>query len=134
VPIVDASVWVAYFHEADPAHARSFTWVENAIAAGETLVAPSLLLAEVAGALRRISGRPETAAEIVEHLLTVERLDLVELDRPRALRAAEVAATTALRGAAAVYLALAVERGDVLISVDRRQRERGSQAAKVRVP
>ena len=134
MPIVDASVWVAYFHDADPAHARSFTWVENALAAGEPLVAPSLLLAEVAAAMRRIGGRPETAAEIVEHLLTVPRLELVELDQSGALRAAEVAARTALRGADAVYLALAEERSDVLISVDRQQRERGSQLAEVRVP
>ena len=108
--------------------------MENAIAAGEPLVAPSLLLAEVAAAMSRISGRPETAAEIVEHLLTVQRLELVELDQARALRAAQVAARTALRGADAVYLALAEERSDVLISVDRQQRERGSQLAEVRVP
>jgi predicted nucleic acid-binding protein len=133
LPVVDASVWVAYYHEADPAHATCFAWVGAALAQGERLVAPSLVLPEVAAALARLGG-PETAKTAVQHLRSRIGLVLLELDETRALRAADLAITARVRGADAVYLALAQERGDLLISLDRQQRERGSAVARVQSP
>jgi len=98
------------------------------------LVAPSLLLVEVAGAIRRIGGNPETGRRAIAEILGLPGLDIVDLDGARARRAAEVAADAGLRGADAVYLALAAERGDKLISLDRQQRERGRSVADVREP
>jgi len=134
VPVVDASVWVATLHRADPGHARCSDWLRRALDAGASLTAPSLVLAEVAAAIRRISGHAETGADAIVKLLAVPALDLCDLDVARARRAAEIAVNTGVRGADAVYLALAVERGDVLISLDRQQRERGGAVADVRLP
>ena len=132
MPVIDASVWVGYYHEPDPAHAQCSTWLEAAIVGGMRLVAPSLLVAEVAAALTRL-GKPETATRAIDHL-TRGGLELVELDSIRARRAAEVALATRVRGADAVYLALAEERGDVLVTLDRQQRERGGALVDVREP
>jgi predicted nucleic acid-binding protein len=134
MPVVDASVWVANYHPGDPAHERCSAWLRGAIRAGEPLTAPSLVVAEVAAAITRITGRAEQASDIVEQILGLDRLELVELDRARAERAAGVAASARVRGADAIYLALAAERADVLFSVDRQQRERGSLVVEVRIP
>jgi predicted nucleic acid-binding protein len=134
VAVVDASVWVANYHVADPAHTQCADWLRAAIASGERLVAPSLVLAEVAAAIARLTGSPRTATQAIEHLSRLPGFELFDLDGPRARRAAEVAAATRVRGADAVYLALAIEHGAVLISLDRVQRERGGAMAEVRLP
>lgn len=133
MPVVDASVWVGYYHEADPAHARCSSWLRAALAHGERLFAPSLSVVELAAALTRL-GLPETASWAVDHLITKIGLELFDLDATRAQRAAELAMATRVRGADAVYLALAVERDEVLISLDRQQRERGGALVDVREP
>jgi predicted nucleic acid-binding protein len=132
MPVIDASVWVGYYNEADLAHAQCSTWIEAAIVDGTRLVAPSLVMAEVAGALTRLD-KPETVTWAIDHLTKVG-VELIELDLIRARRAADVAAATRVRGADAVYLALAEERGDVLVTLDRQQRERGGALVEVREP
>jgi predicted nucleic acid-binding protein len=133
MPVVDASVWVAFYHEADPAYVRCDTWVRAALGNGERLLGPSLAVVEVAASLAKLSS-PETATRAVEHLESRIGLELVDLDLARARRAADVAAATGVRGADAVYLALAQERGEVLVTLDRQQRQRGRAVAQVRSP
>jgi predicted nucleic acid-binding protein len=133
MPVVDASVWVAFYHEADPAYLQCDAWVQAALSSGRRLVGPSLALSEVAAALTRLSGR-ETATKAVEHLESRIELELVDLDLARARRAADVATATGVRGADAVYLALAQERGEVLVTLDRQQRERGGALVEVLSP
>jgi predicted nucleic acid-binding protein len=133
MPVVDASVWVAYYHEADSAHLRCHAWVQAALDSGQRLVGPSLVLTEVAASLARLADR-ETARIAVEHLESRIQLELVDLDRVRARRAADLAGATGVRGADAVYLELAHERGEFLVTLDRQQRERGGAVAEVRSP
>ena len=61
-------------------------------------------------------------------------LELVPLTADRAARAASLATSTAVRGADAVYLELAEERNDVLVTLDRQQLERGARVVTVREP
>ena len=134
MPVVDASVWVAINHAADPAHPRCIGWLEAARASGERLLAPTLLVAEVAAAVRRLTGQETLASEVVEKLLTLGVLDLISLDLERSRRASALAAATGVRGADALYLALAQERGDVLVTIDRQQCERGGAIVEIRQP
>lgn len=109
-------------------------WLESRLGAGDQLLAPTLLSAEVSAAVRRLTGDRSLAEAAAASLDELESFELVPLNRERATRAAEIAASAGVRGADAVYLELAAERGDVLVTWDRRQLERGRQAARVERP
>ena len=49
--VVDASVWVSRLVPQDAHHATSRQWLERQLMEGALLIAPVLVLAEVAGAL-----------------------------------------------------------------------------------
>ena len=134
MPVVDASVWVSLCHSGDRNHARSRRWLERALGAEERIVAPVLLRVEVAAAVRRLTGEAGLAQEAVATLDDHGWVDLVDLDERRGRRAAEIATAAAVRGADAVYLELAEQRGEVLVTWDRQQLERGVAVARVETP
>ncbi len=130
--VCDASVMTSVFIPGDKHHNRSLLWYTQAISDGVTLHAPNLLLVEVAAAIRRETGN----GELVERAIEQMRADykLYELTDARAQASARVADTCSVRGADAVYLALAQELGQPLITMDRQQLDRGSQVATTREP
>ena len=134
MPVVDASVWVSLCHRGDRHHRRSRRWLEAALGEAEQLAAPTLLRVEVAAAIRRLTGDRGLANEALATLDGDGWVDLVDLDSERSRRAAEIAAATGARGADAVYLELAVQRGVPLVSWDRQQLARGSAVARVETP
>ena len=101
---------------------------------GAPLMAPTLLEVELAAALRRLTNEPALAEEAVSELVGSAILELVPLTGERSHRAAVLASRTVLRGADAVYLELARERGMALITLDRQQLERGGSVVDVRMP
>ncbi len=134
MPVVDASVYVSIAHGADRHHERCLRWLEAGLERQEPLVAPNLLLVEVAAAVRRLTGRRQLAEAAVADLLETGLIELVPLSAERAARAAGIAAAAGVRGADAVYLALAEELDATLVSLDRRQLERGAGIARVERP
>ena len=132
--VVDASVWVSLLAADDVNHAASVQWFERQIAQGTPLAAPSLVLVEVAAAITRRTG-DRTAVDIaVARLRRIPELVLVELTIDRATRAAAAATVLVLRGADAVYAALAIELGVPLVTWDRQQRERSAPLISVSSP
>ncbi len=134
MPVVDASVWVSLFHAGDRHHRRSRRWLEKALGEPERIAAPTLLRVEVAAALRRLTGDRELAEEALATLDEHSWVELVDLDSERSRRAAAIAAATGARGADAVYLELAVQRGVALVTWDRQQLARGLAVARVERP
>ncbi len=132
--VVDASVWVSRFVPNDVHHQPSYRWLEGALTRGELLVAPALLLAEVAGAVSRRTGRPEMAARAVDLLEQLPTARLVTVDPQLARLAARLAGQRRLRGGDALYVALAQQLGFSLVTWDREQAERGSAATPVFTP
>ncbi len=130
--VVDASVYIAAATESDRNHERARIWLEES-AAG-SLVAPNLLLTELAASVRRLTSSRRAAERAVAELRDDGLVELVPLTRERGLQAAEVAAMTGVRGADSVYLALARELDASLITLDRQQLERGKMVATVRRP
>lgn len=132
--VVDASVWVSLLATDDVNHAATLAWFEQRVSEGERFLAPSLVLVEIAGAMTRRTGDAAAAVAAADRIRRLPELEIVPLTVEAAERAADVAAHVSLRGADAVYAALAAERGHTLITWDRQQRERSASAVEVASP
>ena len=132
--VIDASVYIALVNAHEREHASSWAWFEQAKAAEESVVAPVILLAEVAAALSRGMGDPTLAHRVVQQLARSEVIELIQITVAMAERAAEIAAQHRIRGCDAVYVALADQLSDTLVTLDRQQLERGAALVTVRAP
>jgi predicted nucleic acid-binding protein len=132
--IVDASVYVALINAQEEDHARSWAWFQQAQAAGESIAAPVILLAEVAAAVSRGVGDAALAHRVVRQLWHSRVIELIPVTTALAERAAAIAADHGIRGCDAVYIALADQLGDYLVTLDRQQLERGIAVVTTRKP
>jgi predicted nucleic acid-binding protein len=132
--VIDASVYVALIHAHEPDHRASWAWFERAQAAQEPIVAPVILLAEVGAALSQGIGDLELAHRVVQQLKDSGLIELVPVTQALAERAAAIAADHRIRGCDAIYVALAEQSGDCLVTLDRQQLERGAAIVIARKP
>ena len=132
--VVDASVWVSRFVPADAHHEPSQRWLHQVIERAELVVAPALLLVEVAGAVSRRTGSPELAGRAVRLLEEIPSLRIVPVDAQMARLGASLAGELGLRGADALYVSLARRLAFSLITWDREQLERAGPNTVVMVP
>jgi predicted nucleic acid-binding protein len=131
---IDASAWISSQLPDDAAHLPSRQWLDRWLAAGQPLLAPSLLAIEVAGAIARRTGDPALGRQAVEHLRATPNLHLVIVDDPLADAASAIAADLRLRGADALYVAVAQLRGTPLLTWDQQQLTRAASLIAVRTP
>lgn len=132
--VVDASVWVSAFVSQDTHHAASLAWLRQQTTQGQQFVAPTLLMAEVGGAVSRRFGNPAHGQQAVQRLLAVVVLRWVPVDGLLATAATRLAVDLRLRGADAVYAAIAEQFSLPLVSWDREQLERAARRITVRQP
>jgi predicted nucleic acid-binding protein len=132
--VIDASVMVSILHPPDVFHGVSRQWFVRHLNAGGTLIAPYLLLSEVAGVISRETRNPDLGLQAIHWLEALPELTLFPVDAALSFQAAEIAASLALRGADAQYVALAAQHGLPLITWDRQQRERSSQRIDAQQP
>ncbi len=124
--VVDASVYVALINAHEEAHADAWAWLREAHSGGEEIAAPVILLTEVAAAISRGLDEPTLAWRAVRQILSRNVVELVPITTKLAERAADVAIYHRIRGADALYVALAEHRQDYLVTLDRQQLERGA--------
>ncbi|MFC2037260.1 type II toxin-antitoxin system VapC family toxin [Chloroflexota bacterium] len=134
MPVIDASVYITLMNEHEDAHTSSWAWFEQAQTTQEPVVAPAILLPEVAAALSRGIGDSALAHRVVQQLRHSEVIELIPVTLTIAGQAATIAANYRIRGCDAVYIALADHRGDSLITLDRQQLGRGAAIVAVREP
>jgi predicted nucleic acid-binding protein len=132
--VVDASVWVGRLVPQDAHYAASRRWLEACTARGGTLIAPLLLLAEVAGAVARRTDSAELADRATDALLALPNLRLVALDARLGETSARLAAELGLKGADATYVAVAHLLGLPLVTWDQQQGERAGKQVTVYRP
>jgi predicted nucleic acid-binding protein len=116
--IVDASVWVAMFRHNDVHHGASVAFLDLAVSTQQDLHIPNLALAEIAGVFARQTGKARLATRTVRAVLALPRMQRHGLNDALSDRAAALAARCKLRGADAVYVALAEALDEPLISFD----------------
>jgi predicted nucleic acid-binding protein len=132
--VIDASVYIALVNAHEQEHSSSWAWFEQARAADESIVAPVILLSEVAAALSRGVGDPALAQRVVRQLARSEVIDLIPVTLAMAELAAVIAADHRIRGCDAVYVALADHLSETLVTLDQQQLERGAALVTVRAP
>ena len=132
--VADASVWISGSVAKDLFHASSLRWLQQEVNNGREIYAPVLLLAETSGAVARRGRDSQLGHYAVEWLLRVPALRIVPVDNGLGAVAARLAADLSLRGADAVYVALAYHLGAPLVSWDAEQLQRGRRLVAARTP
>ncbi|MGQ9553185.1 MAG: type II toxin-antitoxin system VapC family toxin [Anaerolineae bacterium] len=133
--VVDASVWAGFFIAGDAHHEVSRRWLKQQYVEHRRLiVCPSLLLAEVGGAVARRTADADLASALVEELTQLPELELVPLDNELSLAAGRLAASLRLRGADACYVAVAQVLGLPLVTWDTELQQRAGQVVSVLEP
>ena len=121
---VDASVFLNAFNPAEAGHADSNRLLAHLQAQAAPIVVPTLVLPEVAATISRARGDAALARAFADRLSRLPNLILIALDTPLAQQAVDVAAQHRLRGSDAVYAAVALRFGSVLVTLDREQHDR----------
>ena len=132
--VVDASVWVAAFLMRDVHREEVLAFLHRLIERGEAASVPSLALAEIGGAIARRSNAVEPANRAVDFIRDQRWLEAVPIDGALADAAARLAIAHRLRGADAVYAALAATRGVPLVTLDREMIDRAGGAFNSMLP
>ncbi len=132
--VIDASVLVSWFHQADQFHQPTRAWLRAYLLSGGQLFAPVLLQSEVAGALTRRTGSQTIGARASRWIQALPEIHLFPIDSALGRRAADLAIDLRLRGADAIYVTVAEQLALPLVTWDREQLERGQQRVMTRRP
>lgn len=131
---LDASVLLNAFNRDEAGSPDSRRLLEDLRDRAAPLIEPTLLLSELAAAIRRGTQDPDLARQVTSAVAELPNLVMVSLDDPLAREAAGLAADYSLRGADAVYGAVALRFGAELVSLDQEQISRLSDVLLTRSP
>jgi predicted nucleic acid-binding protein len=131
---VDASVFLSAFNPYEPGHKDSHRLLVRLQEQAAPLFAPTLVLPEVSAAIVQGRQNEALAREFAMTLSRLPNLVLIPVDATLAQQAAEAASRYRLRGSDAVYAAVALRFGSLLVTLDREQRERSAAAFPTRTP
>lgn len=131
---IDASVWVNAFDEREPGHEVSRSFLAEVHSHLLPIVVPNLVCVEVAAAISRTRSDPDRAQEFAAALGSLPNATLVTLTDELAFEAIDLASRNGLRGADAVYAAVALRTECTLVSLDREHLSRLSQVVRVDAP
>ena len=123
---LDANIFVRDANPHDRAYPDCHALVQRLYILRIAVLVPTLVLAEVAGPLSRAFRDPIRARVYVETLRALPNIQLVNIDDGLGQEAADLAGDAYLRGADAIYVAVARRYGTMLVSLDREQRERAA--------
>ena len=132
--VLDASVYVALVNKNEAHHERSWAWFQQVQSAQEPITAPVILLAEVASALSRGTDNPQLTQQVIQHLFSTNIITLIPITITLGQQAAQIAADHKIRGCDAIYVALAQQLDDYLITLDNQQYTRSASIIDTRRP
>lgn len=132
--VADASFWVAAFLAQDAHHDQCARLLRRMVTDAIPVSSPTLALVEVAGALARRTGSQPLAESALRYLKGQSWLTLSPLSNALAETAVGIAITCSLRGADAVYVALARQESAPLITLDDEMLKRSARAILAMTP
>lgn len=125
--VIDASVWVSQLRLDDVNHQASFLWMKQYAANGRFVIAPSLLVIEIAAAISRGTKDSSLARSALKKLYEFQAKQLVPLHSELVEKAIEIATDLQLRAGDSIYVALAHHMNIPLVSWDKEQISKASQ-------
>lgn len=131
---VDANVIARDADPTDPDYPACHALLEELERRTIPMIVPNLILAELSASISRVRRDPIRARIVVEALQEFEHIQFIALDMQLAHAAAELAADRFLRGADAVYVAVARRYGCTLVTLDQEQRERSALVVRALTP
>lgn len=134
MPVVDASVIVSALLPHEPYFESSKGFLRHCVDRDELILIPALALAEVAGPIARRTNNTALGQRSVAFLLGLPTLRIVSIDDTLGTLAAKIAAEQRLKGADAVYVAIAKQLQLTLVSWDQEQITRSTQDVSVQTP
>ena len=132
--VIDASVWVAALLTHDVHHADAAAFLNRLVENNISATTPLLALPEVAGAIARQSDDSVAAEDAARFLAAQTWLQSAPLDDALTKAATTVAARQRLRGADAVYVALAASDDGVLVTLEREMLKRAAPSVTAMSP
>jgi predicted nucleic acid-binding protein len=116
--VIDANVWVSWLIPQDSNHAASKLWLDQFTFAGGQMIAPALILVEVAAAISRSWGNVSAARQFANYLDNLASLTIVPLEARLISNAIDAAAQHSLRAGDAFYVVVAQNLGIPLVTFD----------------
>jgi len=132
--IVDASVWVASVLKEDAHHEVSLAFMHRFVKERQIATVPLLVWAEIAGAVARRTGDINRGLKVTGLITGQIWVRGVPLDVSLSSESMRLAAMLRLRGADAVYVALAATYREPLITLDTEMLERTHGVAEALTP
>lgn len=131
---LDASVIINAQRPTEPHAQASRAFFEIIKREQHKVFLPEIAIPEITAGLYRGTKDPELAYEFAMALRDLPNLSFVSVDRGLADLAARLIRETGLRGADAIYLALAQDYGLALVTLDKDQLQHGKRFVVVRRP
>jgi predicted nucleic acid-binding protein len=131
---IDASVIVNAHLPKEPYSFKSKAFLDLIKQENAKVFLPEIIIPEIASALKRATENPELAYQFAISLRDIPNFSLVPVDSHLANLAASIVSKTGLKGADAIYVALALDYNLELITLDKDQLERSKGIIKVRKP
>lgn len=132
--VIDASLVTSATLQTDANFDEAQRWWEDAHRSRVPLRAPAILLPEYASAVARATGSVQEARDAVAELRSDSLLILYEVSLEACERAAAIAATYGIKGCDAVYVALAEQLNEPLVTFDNEQLLRAAPLIQVERP
>jgi predicted nucleic acid-binding protein len=127
-------VFVNAFNPHEEGHAASLQILSTIQQWGDPVIVPTLIVPEISAAVARATDDSAGALRYALATIALPHLTLVSLTAGVARQASDLAATYRLRGADAVYVAVARRYGTTIVSRDEEQRFRGGAVVSCRTP
>ncbi|MBN2394483.1 MAG: PIN domain-containing protein [Anaerolineae bacterium] len=131
---IDASVHINALNPSEAGSTESQICLQRLVVMQQPFFSPTLLLVEVAAAIARVLDDAGLALELTRGIQALPRQLWIPLDNAMAELAAQLGVHARLRGADAVYAAVARRYGATLITRDRQQLDRLSALVRVMTP
>ena len=131
---LDANIFVRDLDAGDTNHQVCSDLLSRLHATQTVIVMPRIVLAEVAGAIRRETGDTMRARMYVLLLQSLSHITFSAVDEQLTEHAVAIAADYALRGMDAIYVATAHTAGCALVTFDREVRQRAARLVTVQTP
>jgi predicted nucleic acid-binding protein len=122
------------FNPHEEGHVQSLQILSAIQARGNPVIVPTLLVPEIASVVARATNDSAGALQYAVATAALPHLTLVSLTAAVAREAAGLAATHRLRGADAIYVAVARRYGTTIVSRDDEQRMRGAAVVTCQTP